>query len=64
MTKVKYLAIQHNSDKRPCGWAMGENKNEVLIEALRQYLDHQCYAGEEMGELQIIELPIKEGAEK
>lgn len=56
---MKILAIQANSDGRPCAWGLvaiepGSKRNEKKMakeEAARQWEKHACYPGERKGEL-------------
>ncbi len=47
----KAMAIQHNTDGRPCGWGIANDVETASREAIRQYNNHCCYSGEEKGEL-------------
>jgi hypothetical protein len=46
-----FMAMQHNSDGRVCGWATGSDLDAVKAEAERQYAAHECYPGEQRGSL-------------
>lgn len=61
--KPHYLAIQHNSDGRPCGWGRSTNKQAAIEEAKNQYRNHECYATEELGRMTITEI-AKDGTRK
>jgi hypothetical protein len=50
-----FMAIQKNSEGRPCGWGTSQDEGKAIAEAARQYRQHSCYAGEESGELQVKE---------
>jgi hypothetical protein len=53
---VKWLAVQKNSDGRPCGWGLSTNREQAVVEARRQYEKHECYLGERKGKLEVTEI--------
>lgn len=63
--RMKVLAIQTNSEGRPCGWGISElfGKSMPFVaakeEATRQWDSHCCYPGEEKGEMVIHVLGTK-----
>lgn len=45
------LAVQTNSEARPCGWGLARTEKAAREEAERQWKTHECYPGEEKGQL-------------
>lgn len=52
----RFLAIQENSDGRPCGWGASDRLATAEQMASRQYGDHCCYPGETPGPLRTLKL--------
>lgn len=61
----RFLAIQTNTDGRPCGWAVAPTRQRARDEAESYWRTHGprgngCYPGEERGEILVQELPQHE----
>ncbi len=54
---ARFLAIQTNSDGRPCGWGVASTRQAARDEAERQWKAHgSCYQGELRGDVIVHEL--------
>jgi hypothetical protein len=59
---IEYMAIQHNDDGRNCGWAIGPVREKVVTAAGKYWDSHECYPGEEKGELEVLTREADRGA--
>jgi len=63
----KWLAIQPNSEGRPCGWGSSVDKHAAELEATRQWMSHGhpegsgCYPGEKRGRMTVRLVGVGDG---
>lgn len=54
LAQREWLVIQHNESGRTCSWATGKRLEDVKKAALKHWETHECYPGEEKGELEVL----------